>query len=100
MPDRNNPLVLVSNRGPVTFDEDGSMSRGTGGLVTALTGLASYPAATWISSAMTQGGPAGAREAGEGPFTVSLPGEQEGEYQVRLVVSDEFAYDRFYNIVA
>ena len=32
------PLVLVSNRGPVTFDVDGSFTRGGGGLVTALTG--------------------------------------------------------------
>ena len=42
MPDSNAPLVLVSNRGPVTFEEDGSVKRGTGGLVTALTGLASH----------------------------------------------------------
>ena len=35
-------LVLVSNRGPVTYQEDGSVKRGTGGLVTALTGLASH----------------------------------------------------------
>src|SRR4051794_28140275 len=94
------PLVLVSNRGPVTFADDGSMSRGTGGLVTALTGLASYRDATWIASAMTDGDADRAAEAGERPFTVSLPGEQEGTYQVRLVVSDSAAYDRFYNIVA
>src|SRR3954449_1737744 len=99
MPERNHPLVLVSNRGPVTFDDDGSMTRGTGGLVTALTGLASYRAATWIASAMTQGDAERAHEAGERPFSVQLPGG-DGEYQVRLVVSDEFAYDRFYNIVA
>ena len=36
------PLVLVSNRGPVTYEDDGSVKRGTGGLVTALTGLASH----------------------------------------------------------
>ena len=41
MPDSRGPLVLVSNRGPVTFQDDGSVKRGTGGLVTALTGLAS-----------------------------------------------------------
>ena len=34
------PFVLVSNRGPVTFEDDGTVRRGTGGLVTALTGLA------------------------------------------------------------
>jgi trehalose 6-phosphate synthase len=94
------PLVLVSNRGPVTFSDDGSMSRGTGGLVTALTGLASYRDATWIASAMTDGDAARAGEAGDRPFTVSLPGAERGEYQVRLVVSDPYAYDRFYNIVA
>ena len=55
MPDRDRPLVLVSNRGPVTFQEDGSIKRGTGGLVTALTGLASHRDAVWIASAMTDG---------------------------------------------
>src|SRR3954447_25930387 len=75
------------------------MTRGTGGLVTALTGLASYRPVTWIASAMTQGDAERAHEAGERPFSVQLPGGG-GEYQVRLVVSDEFAYDRFYNIVA
>jgi len=98
--DSGRPLVLVSNRGPVTFEDDGSMLRGTGGLVTALTGLASYRAATWIASAMTQGDAERAHEAGDRPFAVSLPGSEGGEYHVRLVVSDELAYDRFYNIVA
>ena len=36
------PLVLVSNRGPVTFDAAGEVQRGSGGVVTALTGLASH----------------------------------------------------------
>ena len=47
------PLVLVSNRGPVTFGSDGEIKRGTGGLVTALIGLASHREVTWIASAMT-----------------------------------------------
>jgi trehalose 6-phosphate synthase len=49
---------------------------------------------------MTDGDAQRAADAGDRPFAVSLPGEQEGKYQVRLVVSDEYAYDRFYNIVA
>src|SRR5437762_4169879 len=98
MPDGARPLVLVSNRGPVTFEDDGSMSRGTGGLVTALTGLASYRDATWIASAMTLGDADRAAEAGDRPFTVRIP--TGGEYQVRFVVSDEDAYERFYNIFA
>ena len=47
------PLVLVSNRGPVTFQPGGEIKRGTGGLVTALIGLASYRPVTWVASAMT-----------------------------------------------
>jgi trehalose 6-phosphate synthase len=92
------PLVLVSNRGPVTFQDDGSAKRGTGGLVTALTGLASHRDAIWIASALSEGDAEKAREAGSEPFTVRSPAG--GEYHVRLVVSDPEAYDRFYNIFA
>src|SRR4051794_25692215 len=92
------PLVLVSNRGPVTHQDDGSIKRGTGGLVTALTGLASHRDAVWIASALTEGDGKRAREADDQPFTVSSPAG--GEYHVRLVESDPEAYDRFYNILA
>ncbi len=92
------PLVLVSNRGPVTFEDDGSVSRGTGGLVTALTGLASHRDAVWIASAMTDADVERSLEAGGRPFAVRSPAG--GEYQVRLVDSDPDAYDRFYNIFA
>ncbi|MDP1849159.1 MAG: trehalose-6-phosphate synthase [Solirubrobacteraceae bacterium] len=91
------PLVLVSNRGPVTFDVDGSFTRGTGGLVTALTGLATHRDAVWIASAMTEGDVRKSRERGGRAFVVDTPG---GEFHVRLVVSDPEAYDRFYNVVA
>src|SRR4051812_23894749 len=91
-------LILVSNRGPVTFQDDGSVERGSGGLVTALTGLASHREATWIASAMTDADVEKAEAEGGGAFTVSSP--TGGEYQVRLVASDPDAYDRFYNIVA
>jgi trehalose 6-phosphate synthase len=92
------PLVLVSNRGPVTFDDEGNVSRGTGGLVTALTGLASHRDAVWVASTMTDGDAAKSRENGGKPFTVHSP--QGGEYSVRLVESNPEAYDRFYNIIA
>jgi trehalose 6-phosphate synthase len=91
-------LVLVSNRGPVTFQDDGEIKRGTGGLVTALTGLASHRDAVWIASALTDGDVSKAREEGGKPFTVRSPAG--GEYQVRMVVSAPEAYDRFYNIFA
>jgi trehalose 6-phosphate synthase len=98
MGDQARPLVLVSNRGPVTFQDDGDVKRGTGGLVTALTGLASHRDAVWIASALTDGDGQKAEESGGKPFTVRSPAG--GEYQVRLVVSDPQAYDRFYNIFA
>ena len=63
MPDSGAPLVLVSNRGPVTYQEDGSVKRGTGGLATALIGLASHRDAVWIASAMTDRDVAGRRGA-------------------------------------
>ena len=92
------PLVLVSNRGPVTYQEDGSIKRGTGGLVTALTGLASHRDAIWIASAMTDGDVDQAERAGGRAFEIEAP--EGGTYQVRFVASDPEAYDRFYNIFA
>jgi trehalose 6-phosphate synthase len=92
------PLVLVSNRGPVTFGSDGEIRRGTGGLVTALIGLATHRDVTWVASAMTEGDVAAAEENEGRPFTVEAPGGEE--YRVKLVASDPEAYDRFYNIIA
>lgn len=92
-------LVLVSNRGPVTFQDDGSVSRGTGGLVTALTGLASHRPLVWIASAMTEADALKAAEAGNEPLRVRSPGGSS-EYDVRLVESDPVAYDGFYNVIA
>jgi trehalose 6-phosphate synthase len=92
------PLVLVSNRGPVTFGPDGQVRRGSGGLVTALTGLASHREVTWIASAMTDEDVEAAQRNGGRPFTVNAP--DGGAYRVKLVASDPDAYDRFYNIIA
>ncbi len=94
----DSPLVLVSNRGPVTFQPGGEIKRGTGGLVTALIGLASYREVTWVASAMTDEDVEQAESNDGRPFPVSAPGG--GEYRVKLVASDGDAYDRFYNIIA
>src|SRR3954453_7217557 len=99
MPDSNDaPLVLVSNRGPVTFEEDGSVKRGTGGLVTALTGLASHRDAVWIAPGMPARDAEVAEENGGRPFEGDAP--HGGTYHVKLVSSEAEAYDRFYNIFA
>ena len=98
MPAQRSPLVLVSNRGPVTFEAGGVVRRGSGGLVTALTGLASHREAIWIASAMNEYDAEVSREHDGRAFPVRSPAG--GEYQVRLVVSDPDAYDRFYNVFA
>ncbi len=52
-------LFIVSNRGPITFDDDPSApdgivaARGSGGLVTALAELGRYAPITWIACALT-----------------------------------------------
>src|SRR5947207_9408255 len=91
------PLVLVSNRGPVEYTAS-DVKRGSGGLVTALTGLASHRDAIWVASAMTEQDVEKSEEAGGRPFIVQAPGG--GEYRVRFVASDPEAYDRFYNVFA
>jgi trehalose 6-phosphate synthase len=95
---RQAQLVLVSNRGPVTFHGGGEIQRGSGGLVTALTGLASHRDAIWIASAMNEHDAAVSERHGWRAFPVRSPAG--GEFQVRLVVSEELAYDRFYNVFA
>src|SRR5437762_7822782 len=83
---RQVPLVLVSNRGPVTFGPDGEIQRGSGGVVTALTGLASHRDAIWIASAMSEHDAEVAHRHGQRSFPVRSP--SGGEFQVRLVASD------------
>jgi trehalose 6-phosphate synthase len=91
-------LILVSNRGPVTFQPDGEVKRGGGGLVTALTGLASHRDAIWVASALTDEDSAESERQGGRPFAVQAP--EGGEFRVKLVASDPEAYDRFYNVFA
>lgn len=94
------PLILVSNRGPITFARrpDGSRAaeRGGGGLVTALAGLIDHTPALWISAAL-------------GPEDVEMAREQQGAFAVpdvgadtrlRLVEIDEHTYHQYYNVVA
>src|SRR5918997_3080946 len=53
------PLIIASNRGPVTFSqqEDGSFDarKGSGGVVTAVTAIARERQPVWIAAAMTEG---------------------------------------------
>ncbi len=95
------PLTIVSNRGPAQFELDESgrriVRRGGGGLVTALQGLVSHRQALWIASAMTDEDLVVTREADGRPTTVEVEGVT---YEVLLVESEAEAYDRFYNVIA
>ena len=93
------PLVVVSNRGPVGLRRapDGSVEtvRGAGGLVTALRPLVDRLDVTWIASAMSDvehevasAGPRMERSEAGSPF------------RLRLVEHDPEAYRLFYGIVA
>ncbi len=72
-PAQRSPLVLVSNRGPVTFGPGGEVQRGTGGLVTALSGLASHRDAVWIASAMNEHDAQVSHEHGARPVPCEEP---------------------------
>ncbi len=67
------PVVLVSNRGPVSYGTDGSVKRGTGGLVTALMGLASHRQSVWVASSLTEGDRAVAEEPATRPSRSNRP---------------------------
>jgi trehalose 6-phosphate synthase len=95
-------LIVVSNRGPVSFgrDEEGERvaRRGGGGLVTALRSLVSHHDVTWIASAMTDEDRAAAEEATGGAIDETA---RDGSlYRLRLVAHDPAAYDWFYNVVS
>src|SRR5918994_1504357 len=95
-------LIVVSNRGPASYERDADGTRvarrGGGGLVTALRGLLDHHDVTWIASAMSAE-----------DFVVSMDNNgaafeetsREGSvFRLRFVVHDPQAYDWFYNVVA
>jgi trehalose 6-phosphate synthase len=95
-------LIVVSNRGPVTYSRDDSgervARRGGGGLVTALRGLVAHHDVTWVASAMSDEDRAVVDEAEGGAFEETI--ENGATLRLRLVPHDEVAYDWFYNVVS
>src|SRR3954451_9066729 len=93
-------LIVVSNRGPVTYGTSGGARvarRGGGGLVTALRSLVLHHDVTWIASAMSVEDRVVALESGGSFQELARDGSP---FQLRLVAHDEQAYDWFYNVVA
>ncbi|MHB8470616.1 MAG: alpha,alpha-trehalose-phosphate synthase (UDP-forming) [Gaiellaceae bacterium] len=95
-------LLVVSNRGPLSYDRGSAgervTRRGGGGLATALRSLVAHHDVTWIACAMTEEDRVVAAEhRGEAVGEIARDGSP---YRLRLVTPDAAAYDRFYNVAA
>jgi trehalose 6-phosphate synthase len=92
----NHRLIIASNRGPVTFEKDENglfhYNRGSGGLITALTGLLQNVDSNWIACAMTEAD----AEWREG--TVSM--DEERDINISFLSPTNEEYDGYYNQIA
>lgn len=90
------PVIIAANRSPITFERneagDLTFSRGTGGLITALTGLARYLPVTWIACRRTEVD----QEWKSGD--VSL--DEETSLNIRFLDPGVEAYENYYNVIA
>ena len=116
------PLVLLSHRGPVSFGRDGdrrTATKGSGGLVTALLGLAEHLSdAVWVCAASSDEDIEIAREAeGRSVRVQTRPqlglvdetdgadgdsdDDQDGKtLEVRMIETDPWEHDAFYTVVS
>lgn len=97
------PLIIVSNRGPVTFTRRANggfdARKGSGGVVTAVSAIAKERQPIWIAAAMTEGDrqrAAMAHEAGEQLIEFGDP----TEFRLRFVVPTHEAYHKYYNVIS
>jgi len=94
---RERALVIASNRGPITVQSatDGQVcfERGSGGVVTALLGLAQQIDATWIACARTDA------DAAWGAGEVQLA-DTDRSIQVKFLTPEPAAFDQYYNVIA
>lgn len=102
MADARRKLIVVANRGPVTYarDSDGARvtRRGAGGLVTALRSLVRRHEVTWIASAIGDEDRAVAAEHDGRAFDETW--HDGSPYRLRLVVHEPHAYEQFYTVAA
>jgi trehalose 6-phosphate synthase len=98
---RDEQVILVSNRGPVTFDTDENGHQvvipGGGGLVTALSGLVDLTPVVWISAAISDEDARLQNDVGD--TTIRLP-DIGTRTSGRFVLIDPDVYDRYYNVIA
>jgi trehalose 6-phosphate synthase len=95
-------LIVVSNRGPVSYgvDRDGGRveRRGQGGLVTALSPLVAHHDVTWIASALSDEDRAVAAESSGG--MIQGTGRTGENYRLRLVTDEPDVFHQYYNVFA
>jgi trehalose 6-phosphate synthase len=93
----NRSLIIAANRGPVTFQtaSDGSrtFTRGSGGLVTALIGLAQQVGSTWVACGRTEED----LEWERGEVALSHDADT---FRVHFLSPEPEAYDGYYNVIA
>ena len=90
-------LIVASNRGPVTFheDENGQLQyqRGSGGLVTALTGMAQHAEVRWVACAKTEEDKVWGK--GFAPFN-----DSEEKIWMEFITPPTSAYESYYRVIA
>jgi len=95
------PLIVASNRGPVTFergpDDELEAQRGSGGLVTALVGALQEAKGLWVATAMSEGDREQVARSPEGLIDMAAHGSS---YRLRYLEIPPETYDGYYNGIA
>ena len=95
------PILVASNRGPVSFtvEDSGvlSLKRGGGGLVSGLSAIDDANA-VWVCAALTEGDRTAARQAPSG--RLDRAGHDTGGQAVRMLDIDPGTFARAYNGIA
>ncbi|MBA3451173.1 MAG: trehalose-6-phosphate synthase [Chloroflexia bacterium] len=101
--ERMRPLIIASNRGPVTFTRraNGSFDarKGSGGVVTAVSAIARERRPIWIAAAMTDGDRLRAERAQETGEQLIEYGDPP-EFRLRFVVPSPDCYHQYYNVIS
>jgi trehalose 6-phosphate synthase len=94
-------LVLASNRGAVEYRQteqgDWEGTRGTGGLVTAISAISRYATPVWIAAALTDGDRRKAEESDDGVIAWHT---EDAQFELRFVTPSADDYHGYYNEIA
>ena len=101
--DATQPLIIASNRGPVTFTRRSKggfdARKGSGGVVTAVSAIARERQPIWIAAAMTEGDRQRAEQAAENGEQLIEFGDPP-EFRLRFVVPTPECYHQYYNVIS